>query len=147
MIISPPFAWFLVGVVFFAAELALPGFIIFFFGIGAWITALAVYFLTVSLTGQLIVFLVASLLSLLLLRKYLNAVFSGSREQEADSSGPAASGSSGVVTETIDPPAEGRIKYGGSFWRASSDEKITTGCVVEIVEQDGLVLRVKPKKS
>ncbi len=145
MVISPVFAWFLLGVAFFVAELALPGFIIFFFGIGAWITALAAFLFTIPLTGQLLVFLGTSVLSLLLLRKYLNVIFSGNRENQEDSAGIAAIGSTGVVTRAINPPAEGEIKYGGSFWRAVSDTTIAPEEIVEIVAQEGLIFRVTPR--
>ena len=41
LIMSAPTLWFLLGFVFFAAELFLPGFIMVFFGVGAWAAALA----------------------------------------------------------------------------------------------------------
>ena len=72
--ISPILAWFLVGIAFFVFELAVPGFIIFFFGIGAWCTALAVYLSDVPLSGQLVVFLVTSLITLFLPRKGLSSL-------------------------------------------------------------------------
>jgi membrane protein implicated in regulation of membrane protease activity len=53
--LSPVLLWFLAGLVFFALELLLPGLIVFFFGIGAWCAALAVYCLPMSLSGQLLV--------------------------------------------------------------------------------------------
>ncbi len=144
MNISPAFCWFLVGVLFFVVELALPGFIIFFFGIGAWATALAAYFLEISVKVQLLVFLAVSLLTLLLLRKLLNTIFTGGRAEQNGTVDEATIGGTAVVAEPIVPPAEGRVKYGGSFWRAVSDEKIDGGTVVEITAQEGLILRVRP---
>jgi membrane protein implicated in regulation of membrane protease activity len=53
------------------------------------------------------------------------------------------SGGKGVVSMTIVPPAEGRIKYGGTSWRAIADEKIEEGEIVAIVRQKGLIIHVE----
>ena len=37
---KPELVWFIAGLGLFLLELVLPGFVIFFFGIGAWVTAL-----------------------------------------------------------------------------------------------------------
>jgi membrane protein implicated in regulation of membrane protease activity len=48
-----------------------------------------------------------------------------------------------VVTDAIAPPADGRVKYGGSFWRAVADEPIAEGTVVLVVEQKDLTIKVQ----
>lgn len=141
--ISPVLAWFLVGVTFFLIEFVLPGFIIFFFGIGAWCAALAIYLFDLSLTAQLAVFLVTSLVSLLVLRSYLNGVFQGQASIDSDSINVSPVAATGVVIEDIVPPAEGKVKYGGSFWRASADGMIKAGTVVTITEQKDLLVKVQ----
>ena len=55
----------------------------------------------------------------------------------------AVPGDKGVVSMTIAPPAEGRIKYSGTSWRASADEKIEEGEIVAIVRQKDLVIHVE----
>lgn len=142
--ISPVLAWFLIGIAFYGIELAVPGFVIFFFGIGAWCTALGVYLLDLGLTSQLIVFLAASLLSLAALRSYLRSVFLGEQKEETDSVALNPAPSTGTVIETIDPPAEGKIRYAGTFWTAAADERIEKGQVVEIVDQEDLLVNVRP---
>ena len=52
-------------------------------------------------------------------------------------------GERGVVVNAIQPPAEGRIKYSGSSWRATADEKIDEGEIISIVSQKGLVVHVE----
>ncbi len=141
---SPVLLWFLVGIGFLVVELAVPGFVIFFFGLGAWCTAMAVYFFSLSLSGQLSVFLATSLVTLLLLRAWLRGVFSGFSQQEDDSVNVEPEASTGVVTEDIRPPARGRVKYGGSFWQAEAEEMISTGTVVNIIEQNNLLVKVEP---
>jgi membrane protein implicated in regulation of membrane protease activity len=142
--ISPVLAWFLVGIFFYVIELVLPGFIIFFFGIGAWCTALAVYLLDFSTSAQLGVFLVTSLFTLFLLRKYLQSVFIGSVQQDDASVKAEPVADTGVVTEAISPPGTGRVKYGGSFWKAGAEEPISVGTTVKIISQDNLEVKVRP---
>ena len=142
--ISPVLAGFLIGILFYVVELALPGFIVFFFGIGAWCTALAVYLMDISTSAQLGVFLVTSLATLFLLRKYIQTVFIGSA-QEGDASIKAEPvADTGVVTEDIIPPGKGRVKYGGSFWKAVAGEPIKSGTTVKIISQDNLEVTVRP---
>ncbi len=143
MNISPVLAWFLVGIACYAIELALPGFIIFFFGVGAWCVALVLAMTDVSLTVQLIIFLVCSLITLGLLRSWVRSVFLGSALEEDDSVNVDSAPATGVVTEAIVPPATGRVKYGGSSWKAVADEAIAEDIVVVIMEKKDLTVKVR----
>ncbi len=145
--ISPVLAWFIAGIIFFAVELLLPGLILFFFGIGAWCAALAVYLLPIELSSQLLIFLAASILTLLLLRSTLKKVFLGKMldVDAVDTDIPA--NATGLVIEAINPPAEGKIKYGGSFWRASADRAIPVGTTVRILEKKNLTVKVCTAES
>jgi membrane protein implicated in regulation of membrane protease activity len=144
MPISPVLAWFLAGIACYVVELALPGFIIFFFGIGAWCTALVLAVADVSLTAQLVVFLVCSLLTLGLLRTKLQTVFYGGSTEEDDSVNVDPAPATGIVTRAIVPPAEGQVKYGGSFWRAVAEEPIGENTMVVIKEKKDLMVKVRP---
>jgi hypothetical protein len=67
---SSDLLWFVAGLVLMLVELAVPRFIVLFFGLGAWITAVVVALGVVdSLSVQLIIFLVSSIIALLLLKK------------------------------------------------------------------------------
>ncbi len=142
--LSPILIWFLVGIFFYLTELALPGFIVFFFGVGAWCTALSVWLFEMSLSAQLGIFIISSLAALLALRSYLRNAFLGETKDLEDSVIIGGAKTTGVVTEEIIPPAHGKVKYGGSFWKAASDNRIGEGVVVEVVEQKDLLLKVKP---
>jgi membrane protein implicated in regulation of membrane protease activity len=137
--VSPVLIWFLVGVLFFVIELILPGFILFFLGVGAWCAAAVLAVMHLHLTAQLLIFLITSLLTLVLLRSRLRSIFIGKASEEDPVSTPAT----GVVTDAIAPPADGRVKYGGSFWRAVADEPIAEGTVVLVVEQKDLTIKVQ----
>ena len=152
LIMSAPTLWFLLGFVFFAAELFLPGFIMVFFGVGAWAAALAL---------ALIIFIGMSVGSLLLLRRMLVATFQGrsrlasERESEAmeDAGDPddettpfMLTGKQATVSRTITPKTIGEVTVGGSFWRAISDADIPEGSLVVILGHDKdneLLLRVR----
>jgi membrane protein implicated in regulation of membrane protease activity len=75
---SAELLWFLVGLVLLISELALPGFVIVFFGVGAWITGLLVGVgLLSSFNAQILVFLISSVLTLALFRRKGKRLFEG----------------------------------------------------------------------
>ena len=79
--------WFVIGLGFMVAELVMPGFFLLFFGIGAWLTAVLSYLGAISaLNTQLLVSLTTSIVSLLLLRRWLRTTFQG----KATEAGPSA---------------------------------------------------------
>jgi inner membrane protein len=52
-------------------------------------------------------------------------------------------GDKGVVSTTIVPPAEGRVKCAGTFWRAAAGDRIAEGEMVMVVRRQGLLLEVE----
>ena len=74
----PEIFWFILGLGLFLLELVMPGFIIFFFGLGAWITALVCLIGNPGTNLQIIIFALSSAVLLIALRriiqkKYLNS--------------------------------------------------------------------------
>jgi len=143
MVISSVLVWFLFGIFCFVTELILPGFILFFLGIGAWCTASVLAVTDFTLTVQLMIFLVSSLFTLLLLRSWLRSIFLGNSSEEDDSVNVDSAPSTGVVIEAIIPPATGRVQYGGSYWQATADEPLSEGLTVLIVERKNLIIKVR----
>ena len=141
---SPVLVWFLVGIVFLALELLLPGLIVFFFGLGAWSVAMLLPLVPMSLAVQLLVFLGTSLLLLLALRSFVKKIFLGrTLDKDAmDHSQPLEG--TGEVIEDIMPPALGKIKYSGSFWQATADQPLMKGTAVRILEKNNLTVKVGP---
>jgi membrane protein implicated in regulation of membrane protease activity len=76
---KPEFIWAMVGLILLLLEFTLPGLIIFFFGVGAWIVAATCFFVDISVDAQLVIFIVSSVVLLLALRKWLKSVFVGHR--------------------------------------------------------------------
>lgn len=146
-IVSAPLFWLIMGVILLFLELALPGFVLFFFGVGALVTSLGAYLFELNLSWQLALFIVASLISLFSLRniiqrKFLQSSPEGEEDEDEDHLF-VHSGERGVVVDGIKPPAEGRIKYSGTFWRATADEKIDEEEIISVVSRKGLVIHVE----
>jgi membrane protein implicated in regulation of membrane protease activity len=124
-----------------------PGFILFFFALGALLTALVAWLSPVSIALQLALFITASLVSLLSLRNVIQKKFISpppkEGENEDEDEDLVIPGDKGVVSSTIIPPAEGRIKYSGTSWRAIADEKIEEGEIISIVRRKDLVIHVE----
>ena len=80
---NAPLLWFLLGLVFLFVELLAPTLVLVFFGAGAWVTACAAL-LGLPPAWQLVLFILVSLLTLLLLRRHLRAVFGGRAQRAAD---------------------------------------------------------------
>ncbi len=138
--------WLIVGVLLLILEFVLPGFVLFFFGLGALVTFLCSWLFQPSLNEQLVIFLISSLASLFTLRGLIKRTFLGGSTAELDDRAIARGGESVVVTQTISPPMEGKVKYSGTFWRALADERIDKGEAALVVSQEGLIMRVKKKK-
>lgn len=142
----PAFWWTVVGVVLMISEFAVPGLILFFFGLGALVTALAAWLLPISLSWQLAIFIVASLIALFGLRRLLKPVFTGritAVTPEALSEGLVDA--EGVVTEAIAPGSPGKVLLNGTGWKAESDEELDAGRTVVVAGQKSLTLIVKGK--
>lgn len=145
-VIEPALYWLIIGILLFFLELALPGFILFFFALGAIITAIAAWLVPLSIAWQLALFIVASLASLFLLRGLIQkrTGWGGGAAEDDEDRGPKISaGTQGQVATAIIPPAEGQIKCAGTFWRAMADESIEEGAIVAVIRQEDLLLYVK----
>ena len=145
---SSELLWFIVGLVFMLAELMLPGFVLVFFGIGAWVTAIAAALgILDSFNAQLALFLVSSLLSLVLFRnrgrRYFRGKVSGVAG-DAESIDSLRGQKAVALTEIVPNVLGGKVEFNGTTWEAESHERIAKGSTVEILERKNLVLVVKP---
>lgn len=144
MIKNPIVIWFLVGLVMLLMEMATPGLVFLFFGVGAWIVVVLLLLLKISLNAQLGIFLIASLLSLALFRNILKKTFHGheANEQELEKVLDEFSGHKATVIQRIDPESGGKVEFKGSQWEAEAKEEIDEGEVVKILSKDNLTLKV-----
>ncbi len=143
----PALFWFLFGIVCLLLEMLLPGFFMFFFGLGAWCAALVALMPAVSFSVQILVFLAASLALLAFLRARFKEMFQGSvLEGRLDGSAPLENTLAEVVAE-INPPAPGKVKCGGTFWQAVSDQPLVKGAQVRVLARSNLTLTVEAVSS
>lgn len=143
---DPAVIWFLVGMGLLLIELILPGLVILFFGVGAWVTALVCAFTQISLNWQILIFLVASLLGLVLLRKYLKRKFFGKKDEEATDQLEEFIGKQARATEAF-KEGMGHVEFKGTTWLARSGEPVSKGQWVTIESKDSLVLNVKTNQK
>jgi membrane protein implicated in regulation of membrane protease activity len=143
--LKPELIWFLIGLALLILEFALPGLIIFFFGVGAWVVALICLITDIGINTQLVIFILSSVLSLLCLRKWLKGVFMGHVKSKQDMTEELKEfiGERAVVKEKITPKAGGKVEFHGTNWAAEADEEIAEGTVVEIIGKDNITLKVK----
>ena len=136
--LSPWLIWFILGVAMAFLELMMPGFVVLFFGIGCWVTAAVVLIWPLTLTQQLLIFILASVCCIVFLRKWFMKIFTGrsSKQTETDYD-DFPHGEQARVVQRIGPQAGGRIRFRGTFWDAASDEEIEKDEIVEIVSFAG----------
>jgi membrane protein implicated in regulation of membrane protease activity len=150
MSFNPPLIWFLIGLGLVLVEFMIPGAIIVFFGVGAWVAALTTWIgLTDSLAWQIIVFSVSSVVLLLMLRRRLKGQFLGhtDSEQDLDHDLEEFVGKVVPVTQAIRPGANGRVELKGAGWQASSDQSFEPGDRVVITDLDGIRVTVTAVSS
>lgn len=143
--------WFVAGLVLILAEFAMPGLIVIFFGAGAWIVCAAAYFkLTTTLQSQLLLFCIASILLLIVLRRWVRGKFHGhvSGNQDLNINLDEFTGKDVLVLRDVIPRQRGgQAELKGATWNAVSDEPIKAGETATVVQMDGLTLKIKKKKE
>jgi len=144
-LLKPEIIWAVAGLIMLLSEFAMPGLIIFFFGLGALLVAGVCLVADPSLNAQLGLFIVGSVAMLLVLRRWVRGAFMG---YTSDRRGPNENlktfvGETAVVTEALAPRKSGKVELNGAEWKARADEEIEQGAEVEVVDQDSLTLKVK----
>jgi inner membrane protein len=138
---NPPVIWFIVGFLFFLLEFVVPGLILFFFAVGAWIVALLSLFIDLSINTQLLLFVFSSVLTILLFRKWVKKIVWSKRynsEIEDEFIGKIAKAETFISTGQ-----PGKVNFKGTSWTARSEDNIAPGETVTIIGNDSIVLIVK----
>ena len=139
--------WLYIGAFLMLAEIVSPGFVIFFFGLGAATVAVFKWAMpSLGLAAQLAIFSVASVLYLVVLRRYMKKLFMGDSENSPGLSSEYV-GRVAKVVETIRPDVPGRIDLDEVQWKATANERLDPGTEVKVVAQDNLTMRVAKVES
>jgi membrane protein implicated in regulation of membrane protease activity len=142
----PELFWFILGLGLFLLELVIPGFFIFFFGLGAWVTALVCLIGNPGTNLQIIIFAVSSTLLLLALRRIIQKKFLNSKSTQSDDVEDEFTGKEALATIDFGGMKHGKVEFKGTTWTAESESEIKEGQRVIIIEKDSFKLIVEPKK-
>lgn len=143
---SPEIIWFIIGLVLMLSEFVIPGLIIAFFGVGAWVVAVLCMLIPgISFNLQLFIFIIASVVLLLALRKQMAKVFMGFEKQKNVTADDVEDfiGHRTTVIKPISKNKKGKVEFHGTAWDAEADEDIGEGQIVEIIGRDSITLKVK----
>lgn len=138
--------WTIIGFILFLLEFVLPGLILFFFALGAWIVAILCLFLNLSVNMQLIIFLISSVVTVLLLRKWLSKILS-ERKHRSELLEDEFLGKTAKAETAISPSENGKVEFKGTSWQAASEDEIEKGENVLIIGNESILLHVKSMKK
>jgi membrane protein implicated in regulation of membrane protease activity len=144
---KPELLWFILGLILFLLELVIPGFFIFFFGLGAWAAALACLIWEPGVNLQIIIFALVSVATLIALRKMIQKKFFYVKDEDAQKVEDEFTGREAVVTEDIGPGTTGKVEFKGTNWKAESKAELKAGSRVIITGKEDFKLFVEPKNN
>ena len=136
-------SWIILGLILCAAEIFIPSFFIFWFGIGAFAAAGASFF--VGLTFQIVIFIAVATVLLMFTRPIVMKTLlkkSSTRKINIDE----IVGKRAMVVERVNPiEGKGMVKINGELWRALTEDNsvVNVGDYVTILKVEGTLLKVK----
>ncbi|MCU0409101.1 MAG: NfeD family protein [Bacteroidales bacterium] len=143
----PELFWFILGLLLFLFELVLPGFFIFFFGLGAWVVSLICLIANPGINLQIVIFAFVSVLTLVTLRRIIQKKFFYSKGTESADVEDEFTGKEAIALGDFGPGKKGSVEFKGTPWKAESISDINKGDEVIITEKNNFTLIVKPKKQ
>lgn len=141
---NPWIIWFLVGLAFLVSEFFLPGVVLVFFGLAAWVVAaLASIGLIESLALQLICFAGVSLAFTGSLRRLILMRLDGGKAALPGASDEFVGKSAVILTDFEKPGDMGKVEFKGVKWKARAEEELRPGDAAEIAAVEGITLVVR----
>ncbi|MDI6749061.1 MAG: NfeD family protein [Rhodocyclaceae bacterium] len=136
--------WAVGGIVLIVAELVVPSFVLIWFGAGALVVALAVALSDLTLTAQLGLWLIVSLVLVAAWFKVFKPNMHKTRIGMADA---GVIGEVGVLVHDVAPFRKGKVRFqkpilGDDLWTCIADEEIKSGERVRVVAVEGSLLKV-----
>jgi membrane protein implicated in regulation of membrane protease activity len=146
MLFQPYIIWFLIGLVLVLSEFALPGVILIFIGLSAWLTATTAWMgLTTTMASQMTVFSVGSITLLFGLRRFFADWFVGiSKQGDAWDAEEEFVGKEVKILSQVTLGSDGKVEFKGVSWNSRSESTLKPGNIAIIVKRDGLTLIIKP---
>lgn len=137
--------WAVAGIVLMLAELAIPAFVLVWFGLGAVLVAVLVALLPAfSLAGQLALWLVVSLA---LIGLWFRVFKPGVHKTTVGMSAPGVVGEIGLLVSAVAPFDRGEVRFqkpllGTDVWPCIADETLAAGERVRVLAVEGSILKV-----
>jgi len=142
-----PVSWLILGIFIMGLEIILPGFVIFWFGVGGILTSFCFFIGVIDkpVYGWLL-FFVFSVIFLLSWHFYFKKFFR--KEIVDDYNDVTLAGLKGIALSNINSNKPGRVRLYKSFhsikeWDAFSIDDIKEGEEIEVIDADGIKLNVK----
>lgn len=132
--------WIILAILFLIGELLTGGFYLLSIALGA-IAAAILNYLQFSLTAQIIAFILITIIFIVISRPLYRKFNKNVNEKKPNTE--RLIGLAAKATEDIGPNQIGSINVKGEIWKAISDERISKGEEVKIMEIDGVKLKVK----
>jgi len=137
--------WTVVGIALILAELAVPAFVLVWFGLGALLVALVVVLAPpILLAAQLAVWLA---LSLVLIWFWFKLFRPGQHKTRIGMSDDYVIGEIGLLTRDVAPFEKGQVRFqkpilGSEAWDCIADEAVAAGTRVKVLGIEGSLLKV-----
>jgi len=137
--------WAIGGIVLILLELAIPSFFVIWFGLGALLVAGVVLLAdTLSLTGQLLLWTLASLAMVVLWFRVFSPLRHRTLVGTADGE---VIGEVGLLVGAVAPFARGKVRFqrpilGAEEWACMADSNIAAGERVRVLSIEGSYLKV-----
>ena len=141
--LSDGWLWAIGGLVLLIAEMMAPGFFLIFIGAAAVLTGLATLLFDLALPAQLVVFVIAAGIAVLLGRRRYEEPPNVDLDNRLNNPGRRLEGKTASVVADVDAHG-GRVRLGDSEWTARGGPA-AAGERVRIVSVDGNCLIVEPE--
>lgn len=145
MFIKPELFWFFIGLILLLFELFTPGFFIFFFGLGAWITALICLIAEPSVNVQIVIFALTSVVTLVGLRRIIRKRLFYNDDNKSAALEDEFTGKEAIAISDFGTDKSGKVSFKGTIWSSESEAEIKKGQRVIIIQKDSFKLIVEPK--
>ncbi len=144
---SPVVNWIIAGLALSLLELIVPGVYLIWFGLAAFVVGIAVYFLPIELTTQLIVFAIASGIFAVIGVAVYRYVFSKAQvPAEYKNLNNTAEQYVGQLVTVAEDAEDNRtkVKIGDTYWLASCQKAFKQGDTAKVVGvKDSLILIIE----
>lgn len=143
---KPELIWFIIGLIFLVLELILPGFVVFFFGLGAWVTSLVCLIANPGTNLQMVIFALTSVITLIAFRRMLKKKIFTTNDINSKSVDDEFTGGKALALTSFSKGSNGKVEYKGTTWTATSEKEISAGDTVIIMSRENINLIVEPIK-